>query len=75
MELFLYRCERCGVASFAVSDHGPTWYVDCCGSCKDWSDNRKVVIHCVEGRYVFDDGEMLAHKPEDNNEEGKVNFN
>jgi len=44
MELFLYKCERCGVALFAEANHGPVWYVDCCGSCKEWSYHNKIII-------------------------------
>ena len=48
MELFLYKCELCGVAMFATSDRGRVWYVDCCGICKTWTYYEKVV-HCVLG--------------------------
>lgn len=53
MEVYLYKCEVCGVCVFSNQDHGRVWYNDCCGICKTWTYYEKVVIHKIEHRYVF----------------------
>lgn len=44
MEVYLYKCEVCGVAMFSNRDHGRVFYNDCCGICKIWTYYEKVMM-------------------------------
>ena len=43
-EVYLYRCELCGVVIAELSNRGSKFYIDECSACKHWADFEKVNI-------------------------------
>jgi len=70
MEVFLYRCDRCGTVIAIENDRGSKFYVDKCEACKEWSDYDKIImkIDIYQGSRF-----MVEEKKDDSKEKEQAN--